>query len=91
MRERGGLVTVRKLSPQDEQTIRELLGDRQEVIVEIGNRPVLVRLMSLENYDLDRDLENPRVAEIVARGYADAASGRLIDHQEVVQRIRDKR
>jgi len=38
-------------------------------------------------YNLDADMENPDIAAIIAEGYDDYRSGRVVEHGEVVRRL----
>lgn len=69
--------------------VRKLLHGKNSAILELGEFSVLITVINnADDYDLDGDLKDPEIANIVAEGYRDYLAGRLVDHEEVLRRLK---
>lgn len=68
--------------------IEKLLQGKNSAVLDLGKYRVLITIMdNMDEYDLDADMENPDIAAIIAEGYDDYQSGRVVEHGEVVRRL----
>jgi len=80
---------VNQLNSALKQELQRLIGDKTSTVLDLGDRRVLITTIDTQRvYELDDDLNDPFIAEIVARGYEEYQTGQLIDHQEVIQQMK---
>ncbi|KJR95995.1 MAG: hypothetical protein VR68_16600 [Peptococcaceae bacterium BRH_c4a] len=69
--------------------VEKLLKGKDSAVLDMGEYRVLITIIDgADEYDLDADLESPEIAAIVAEGYDDYRAGRVVDHEEVVRRLK---
>jgi len=82
----------RKLSSTEvlKMEINKLLQEKNSTILNLGDYDVLI--MKIDNdqgYDLDSDLQDEEIAAVVARGYEDYQAGRVVSHEDLINRLRE--
>lgn len=80
---------IRELRPELREELRRLVEDRPSAVLDLGDRRVLLAVIETDReYDLDNDLADPVIAETVARGWEDYRAGRLVEHEDILRRLR---
>lgn len=72
--------------------IEKLLKGKDSAVLDMGEYRVLISIIdSVDEYNLEADMENQEIAAIIAEGYDDYyRSGRIVEHEEVLRRLMEQ-
>jgi hypothetical protein len=77
-----------QLAAMLKKELNRILQDKSSTVIDLGDKRVIITTIETNTqYDLDNDLDDPEIADAVAKGYEDYKAGRIVEHGEVIREL----